>query len=73
MTPIKLICLVSLHLFLSSLTQVEHGDGFVYQVILDLLVERTVGRERGEAVNFDEPRLDFIVEEDVDAEHFEAD
>lgn len=63
--PIELLCLVLLHLLLSSLTQVQQGYCLKDHVVLDLLVQRTISGERSQAIHFDKPGFDLIVYEDV--------
>ena len=48
LAPIELLCAVLLQLLLSLAAQVQQGDGLVQEVVLDLLVDRAVGSERGQ-------------------------
>lgn len=70
---IELLGLLLFHLFLSLVAQVQHRYRFKYEVILYLLIKGTISSEGCQAVNFDEPWFDFVVEEDIDSKNLKAD
>ena len=69
---VELLSLVPLRLSLSLLAQVQHGDSLVHHIELNLLVQGAICREGRQAVHFDQPRLNFVVNENVYSKDFKA-
>ena len=72
LSAIELLSLVPLGLSLSLLAQVQHGDSLVNHIELDFFVQGAICSERRQAVYFDQPRLYFIVNENVYSKDFKA-
>lgn len=72
LAPVELLSTLLLQLLLSLTAQVQHRNCLVQEVVLDLLVDRTISCERRQRIHLNKPRLEFIVNEDVEAEHLEA-
>ena len=47
-------------------TQIEHGDRLHHQIVLDFFIQRTICGKRRKTVNFDEPWLNLVVQENIE-------
>jgi hypothetical protein len=69
---VELLSLVPLRLSFSLLAQVKHGDSLVNHIELNLFVQGAICSEGRQAVHFDQPRLYFVVNENVNSKDFKA-
>ncbi len=67
-----LVVLCTVHLLLVVPTDSHKGQDVADNCGLDPLVEAAGGAQRGQHVDLDQPGLEFLVDEDVEAEQLEA-
>jgi len=53
-------------------TKLDDLQGVPNEIVLDFAIDGGVRRKRGRVVDFQHPRLQLVVEHDVEAEQFEA-
>lgn len=72
LATIKLLGFVPFRFSFSLGAHVKHSDGLVDHVELNFLIEGTVSGEGRQAVDLNQPRLYFVIDEDIDSQDFKA-
>ena len=70
LSPIELLCIILFRLLFALLAQVQHCNRLIHHVELYSFVQGAVRGERRKTVYFYQPRFNFVVDEDVEAQDF---